>query len=110
MAKKNKKAKIAVEEVSLPKEKIQLGTKNIFDACLPFEKPVVEMEKKINELRKISQDGVDLSDEIKSAEKKLKEAIQEIFDKLTPWQRVQVAPPAATLYSRLHQLPDQGFY
>ncbi|HOE68892.1 MAG TPA: acetyl-CoA carboxylase carboxyltransferase subunit alpha [Candidatus Omnitrophota bacterium] len=91
MAKKNKKAKIAVEEVSLPKEKIQLGTKNIFDACLPFEKPVVEMEKKINELRKISQDGVDLSDEIKSAEKKLKEAIQEIFDKLTPWQRVQVA-------------------
>ena len=47
--------------------------------------------KKINELKKISQSGVDLSEEIKSAEKKLKDAIGEVFDNLTPWQRVQVA-------------------
>jgi acetyl-CoA carboxylase carboxyl transferase subunit alpha len=93
MAKKIKKTKHvkAEAEPEAPKEKIQLGTRNIFDACLPFERPVVDMEKKINELRKITQDGVDFSDEIASAEKKLKDAIKDIFDKLTPWQRVQVA-------------------
>lgn len=91
MAKKNKKSKTSTTEAELPKGKIQLGTRDIFNACLPFERSVVEMEKKIHELRKISQDGVDLSEEIVSAEKKLKEAIREIFEKLTPWQRVQVA-------------------
>ncbi len=89
-----KKKKIVHSEPVAPviaKEKIKLGTRDIFDACLSFERPVVEMEKKINELRKISHEGIDLSGEIKSAEKKLEKAIQEIFDHLTPWQRVQVA-------------------
>ncbi|HOW87301.1 MAG TPA: acetyl-CoA carboxylase carboxyltransferase subunit alpha [Candidatus Omnitrophota bacterium] len=94
MQKKNKKKKSngkSVPETAEVKEKIKLGTRDIFDACLPFERPVVEMEKKINELRKISHDGIDLSGEIKSAEKKLEKAIQDVFDHLTPWQRVQVA-------------------
>ncbi len=93
MAKKNKKTKTktADNEPILPAGKIQIGTRDIFDICLPFERAVVDMEKKINELKKISQSGVDLSEEIKSAEKKLKDAIGEVFDNLTPWQRVQVA-------------------
>lgn len=91
MMKKTKKKKNAAAEPELPKEKIRLGTRDIFEACLPFERPVVDMEKKINELRKINQDGVDLSQEIASAEKKLRDAIKDIFGKLTPWQRVQVA-------------------
>ncbi len=91
MAKKNKKQKSDENDEELPKEKIQLGTRDIFEACLPFERPVIEMEKKINELRKISEGGVDLSAEIESAEEKLKDAIKEIFETLTPWQRVQVA-------------------
>jgi len=89
-----KKKKIVQKEIVSPlaiKEKIKLGTRDIFDACLSFERPVVEMEKKINELRKISHEGIDLSGEIKSAEKKLEKAIQDIFDHLSPWQRVQVA-------------------
>lgn len=94
MANKAKKKRSKEKEISEPvlsKEKIKLGTRDIFDACLSFERPIVEMEKKINELRKISHDGIDLSGEIKSAEKKLEKAIQDIFDHLTPWQRVQVA-------------------
>lgn len=86
-----KKTSTADTKPAAPEAKIQLGSRDIFNACLPFERSVVEMEKKINELRKISGDGVDLSGEIKSAEKKLEKAIEDIFDNLTPWQRVQVA-------------------
>ena len=89
--KKKKSHNKAVLEPTEAKEKIKLGTRDIFDTCLSFERPVVEMERKINELRKINHDGIDLSVEIKSAEKKLEKAIQDIFDHLTPWQRVQVA-------------------
>ncbi len=91
--KKKKKsiAKLTAESLLPPAQKIKLGARDIFDTCLAFEKPLVEMEKKINELRKMSQDGIDLSGEIESAEKKLKKAVQDIFDNLTPWQRVQVA-------------------
>lgn len=76
----------------IPKrEKIRLGQKNLQDTCLPFEKPVIELEKRIQELKSTSQEGIDLSGEIKSAEKKLEKALKEIFDNLSPWQRVQVA-------------------
>lgn len=94
--KKNKKSKKrsenSAEELSgLPAAKIKLGTRNLFDACLPFEKPIVELEKKINELKAHSKDGIDLSDEITSLEKKMEKQLEEVFDNLTPWQRVQVA-------------------
>jgi len=42
-------------------------------------------------LRKASHGGIDLSGEIQSVEKKLEKALKDIFDHLTPWQRVQVA-------------------
>lgn len=73
------------------REKIRLGERKLQDACLPFERPVVELEKRIEALKSTSQEGVDLSTEIQSAEKKLEKALKEIFDHLTPWQRVQVA-------------------
>ncbi len=89
---KKKKVRIETEiEPILPKEKLKLGSRDIFDACLSFERPVVEMEKKINELRRMGGGEIDLSGEIQSAEKKLEKAIKDIFDNLTPWQRVQVA-------------------
>ena len=58
---------------------------------LEFEKPVVELEKKLAEL-KLSAEGheVDFSDEIKSLQAKIEEARAEIYAKLTPWQRVQI--------------------
>lgn len=67
------------------------GGRDILDVCLPFEKPVVEMEKKLRDLRNSSGNSIDLSGEIKSVEKKIEKALKEIFDHLTPWQRVQVA-------------------
>ncbi|MBU4375950.1 MAG: acetyl-CoA carboxylase carboxyltransferase subunit alpha [Candidatus Omnitrophica bacterium] len=59
---------------------------------LDFEKPVVELERKIEELKKFSSgENMDLSDEIKKLEEKLEKAKKEIFENLTPWQRVQIA-------------------
>lgn len=75
----------------LKKGKIRITERNLQDACLPFERPVVELEKRIQELKNSNQGGIDLSGEIQSAEKKLEKALKEIFDNLTPWQRVQVA-------------------
>ena len=60
--------------------------------ALDFERPVVELEKKIEELKSLGADNkVDFSKEIASLEKKCDKLKKEIFGKLTPWQRVQLA-------------------
>ena len=57
-----------------------------------FEKPIINLEKKLQELREIERsDGVDFKEEIKTLEKKLKKLIEETNDKLTTWQRVQLS-------------------
>jgi acetyl-CoA carboxylase carboxyl transferase subunit alpha len=57
-----------------------------------FEKPIVELENKIEELKKFSaQKKVDLSNEISNLEKKLKNLKKEIYSNLTAWQKVQIA-------------------
>jgi len=59
---------------------------------LDFEKPIIELEQKIAELKKFSQGrNIDLSDELEKFEKKLEQVKHEIFDKLSPWQKVQIA-------------------
>ena len=59
---------------------------------LDFEKPILELEKKIAELRGLASDGsINFTSEINKLERKLKEVKKEVFSKLTPWQRVQVA-------------------
>ncbi|MBI2871116.1 MAG: acetyl-CoA carboxylase carboxyltransferase subunit alpha [Candidatus Omnitrophica bacterium] len=59
---------------------------------LDFEKPILEVERRIDELKKLSVNrALDLSSELKELEKKLKKLQRETFDQLTPWQRVQVA-------------------
>jgi len=59
---------------------------------LEFEKPIEELELKIEELKRLS-DGkeIDISGEIKRLEKKAKELRSEIFSILTPWQKTLVA-------------------
>lgn len=92
MSKKNsKKSSVDTPEKPEKKQKIKLGTRDLIDTCLPFERPVLELEKKLKELRAGSGEGIDLSGEIQSAEKKLEKALKEIYDNLTPWQRVQVS-------------------
>ena len=59
---------------------------------LDFEKPILELELKIAELKSLAADGsINLSDEIKTLEKRLEKVKREVFDSLTPWQKVQIA-------------------
>ncbi len=59
---------------------------------LDFEKPILELQKKINELKKFTTDkSIDLSGEIKRLEEKLIVLRKDIYGKLTPWQRVQIS-------------------
>ena len=59
---------------------------------LDFEKPIVKLEKKLNEMRDLSATSdVDLTDEIEKLEKKLEKQIEKIHSKLSRWQRVQLA-------------------
>ncbi|GAB4136077.1 MAG: acetyl-CoA carboxylase carboxyltransferase subunit alpha [Sphingomonadales bacterium] len=61
---------------------------------LDFEKPVAELEAKIAELRGLGDDGttkVDIGREIGQLEAKVERKLQELYAKLTPWQKTQVA-------------------
>jgi len=57
-----------------------------------FEKPIAELEHKISELQKFSADkDIDLSQEVATLEKKATLLKKEIYGKLEPWQKVQIA-------------------
>ncbi len=59
---------------------------------LDFEKPIIELEKKIQELETFtSHKKIDLSSEVKRLEEKLGHLKKDIYGNLTPWQRVQIA-------------------
>lgn len=59
---------------------------------LDFEKPIVELEKKIADIRDFATgESVELSREIAALEKKLERLQKEIYSRLTRWQRVQLA-------------------
>ena len=57
---------------------------------LEFEKPIVELEQKIEEMRKFS-DTLDISNEINKLEKKVNELRLSVYKNLTRWQIVQIA-------------------
>jgi len=58
--------------------------------ALEFEKPIIELEQKIEEMRKYA-DNLDIVDEIGTLEKKVDQLRTSIFSNLTRWQRVQLA-------------------
>ena len=58
---------------------------------LDFEKPLVELEQKIRDLREFSTEKVDFAGDILKLEKKAAKLREEIFSKLTRWQRTQLA-------------------
>jgi acetyl-CoA carboxylase carboxyl transferase subunit alpha len=60
---------------------------------LDFEKPVAELEAKVEELRAMAQGGnaVSVGDEINKLEAKAAAALKDIYSDLTPWQKTQVA-------------------
>jgi acetyl-CoA carboxylase carboxyl transferase subunit alpha len=57
---------------------------------LDFEKPIVELEAKLEEMRKFS-DNLDIEKEIVKIEEKVKKLKESIYKELTRWQRVQLA-------------------
>lgn len=57
---------------------------------LEFEKPIAELESKINEMKKY-EDNLDIKDEISSLEDKVIKLKLNIYQNLTRWQRVQLA-------------------
>ncbi len=60
---------------------------------LDFEKPVAELEAKVEELRALQQggDAIAIGDEISRIESKAAAALAELYGALTPWQKTQVA-------------------
>ena len=59
---------------------------------LEFEKPLLELEKQLEEIVKSSQDSdLDFSTEIKAIEKKIEKTKRDVYSDLTPWQKVQLS-------------------
>lgn len=59
---------------------------------LEFERPIIELENKIAELRKFSEENdVDLSHEIYILVRKAKQMKKQIYDNPSPWNRVHIA-------------------
>src|SRR3954453_8904205 len=59
---------------------------------LDFERPVAELEAKVEELRELGQDGaVAIADDIARLEAKAAAALKELYAALTPWQKAMVA-------------------
>ena len=61
---------------------------------LDFEKPIIELQDKLDELRKHPEThalDISIEEEIQLIEKKLEETRRQIFSNLNAWQRVQLA-------------------
>src|SRR4030081_504511 len=60
-------------------------------AYLDFEKPVAELDAKVDELRALSATGSDIGEEISRIEDKAALALSDLYANLTPWQKTLVA-------------------
>ncbi len=61
---------------------------------LEFEKPILELQRKLDELKKHPEThsmGISFEDEVAIIEKKIEETRRQVFANLTPWERVQIA-------------------
>jgi len=74
---------------------------------LDFEKPVAELENKIEELRRMTRPGeINIADEVARLSAKADGQLKSLYSKLTPWQKTQVArhaerPKAASVIAGL---------
>jgi acetyl-CoA carboxylase carboxyl transferase subunit alpha len=61
---------------------------------LDFEKPILELQRKLEELKKHPVNnsmGIEFEDEIAIIEKKIEETKRQIFAQLSPWDRIKIA-------------------
>ncbi|HEX7390616.1 MAG TPA: acetyl-CoA carboxylase carboxyltransferase subunit alpha [Acidiphilium sp.] len=74
---------------------------------LDFEKPVAELEAKIDELRRMTEPGeINIAEEVAQLSAKAERQLRTLYAKLTPWQKTQVArhperPKAKDVLARL---------
>jgi acetyl-CoA carboxylase carboxyl transferase subunit alpha len=61
------------------------------DYILEFEKPVYALENQIKELESNQRSNLDLTGEIRALREKVDQLIREIYQNLSPWDRVQLA-------------------
>ncbi|KAL4191617.1 hypothetical protein AMTRI_Chr07g81460 [Amborella trichopoda] len=77
---------------------------------LPFEKPLVDLEKKINDVRKMADEtGLDFTDQISSLESKYQQALKDLYTHLTPIQRLSIArhPNRPTFLDHVLNITDK---
>ncbi|EDZ94891.1 MAG: acetyl-CoA carboxylase carboxyl transferase subunit alpha [Limnospira sp. PMC 894.15] len=69
-----------------------MATPNRKPILLDFEKPLAELEARIDQIRQLAEEnGVDVSDQIRQLESRATQLRQEIFSSLSPSQRLQLA-------------------
>jgi acetyl-CoA carboxylase carboxyl transferase subunit alpha len=62
------------------------------DTVLEFERPIIELKKRVESLREIEREtGADLSASIEQLGRQADQLQRSIFDQLTPWQRTQLS-------------------
>lgn len=67
---------------------------------LDFEKPIVELDRKIKEMRELaSSENLELTKEISQLEKKRDRLHRDVYSRLTRWQRIQLARHPLRPYS-----------
>src|SRR5690606_20571883 len=71
-------------------ESTGIATYLMANYVLEFERPILELEEKIAEMRSMS-DQLDIGEEIEVLEQKVERLRTSIYEQLTRWQRVQLA-------------------
>jgi len=78
---------------------------------LDFEKPVAELETKVDELRALAENGeaVSIGEELSKLQAKAAKALADLYAGLTPWQKIQVArhPQRPHFSDYVRQLVDE---
>ncbi|KAJ8749055.1 hypothetical protein K2173_013500 [Erythroxylum novogranatense] len=77
---------------------------------LPFEKPLIDLEKKLIEVRRMADEtGLDFSDQIGALEKKYQQALKDLYTHLTPIQRLAIArhPNRPTVLDHVFNITDK---
>ena len=67
------------------------GMSDPMRSYLDFEKPVAELDSRVDELRALAAAGSDIGDEIARIEDRAAQTLADLYAALTPWQKTQVA-------------------